>query len=303
MRKETKSRLIISIALFLLLIIGLYLFGPYWNIIDGILNLDLFPKTTSNYVLVFISPHGESPNNALLISDPDEIDRIFHLVNKGISWSPCYDDIHIEFWESFYDLEFKETVDEDCSRYSLWLKPYFLKLRKQPTHYIYDIQIPVDILPETVIEDFKSLGLDLFRLYGPNINLPNIYIHTYWFPEESDEFSIQTEEAGIKYFQSIIDLIGETYPIDNTNELRCGYLNKGGVQGCSLSASLYFELGSDLSDIERFEEELDLLSLHVNDDDFYYLQLFINDSNHQYVNSKILSMLNYVTDVKKFPSY
>ena len=307
MKRNCFIELLFPFAIILVLSFGLYLGGPYWNIIDNIQEGDFSSDTTSaNYVLFSVAPQGISSSEiysyALLVSDQDEINKIFRLVNKGISWSPCFDNIFIGFWENSYALELFVTVDEDCSRYNWRLKSYFHDLKKHPTHYIYNIRISEQTPPNKVVEDFENEQLDIFLMKGPNPNLPSIDITMYWFPENVEEWSIQKEDEGIKYFQSKLDKLTEIYTIVSIDEIRCGYIFKKGEHGCRLEANLKFEITTDLSEIEKLSEQLGLEVSNKKDNDYYFLQLVIEDSDLSNVQKTIMSKFDYVIDVFRFPA-
>ena len=115
-------------------------------------------------------------------------------------------------------------------------------------------------------------------LYGPTPNLPRIYINTKWFPENEEEWSLEKEEEGLAYFQSLIDKLAEIYPIVSIEEARCGYMIAGGKHGCSLDAYIVFELGTDLSKIEENANQLGLDVYGINDNEYYFLPIVIEES-------------------------
>ena len=93
---------------------------------------------------------------ALLISEPREIRKIARLVNRGVSISPCYDNIYIEFWEDPFERTSYQTIDEDCSYYNRKLKSYFDDLRNHPTHYIYVLKSRCKFLQKKLLRISKT---------------------------------------------------------------------------------------------------------------------------------------------------
>jgi hypothetical protein len=306
MKNGISNERLISIAFILILSIYIYIGCPVWNIVDNIQEGDFFYRSISaNYVLIHFTPVGSSSDvsfPALLISEPREIRRIARLVNRGVSISPCFDNIYIEFWENSFERPTYQTVDEDCSYYNRRLKSYFSDLRNQPTHYIYNIKIPVQIPPEKVVEDFEKENLTLFMLYGPTPNLPGIDINTKWFPENDQEWSLDKEEEGLAYLQSLIDKLAEIYPIASIKEARCGYMIAGGKHGCNLNASIVFELGTDLSKIEENANQLGLDVFSIKNNDYYFLPLVIEESYLPTVQKMIMTNFDYIIDVYRFPA-
>jgi hypothetical protein len=306
MKNEISNDRLFSFVVLLILGIIIYIGCPVWNIVDNIQEGDFFYRSASaNYVLIHFTPTGSGSDvsfPALLISEPREIRKIARLVNRGVSISPCFDNIYIEFWEDSFKRPTYQTVDEDCSYYNRKLKSYFDDLKNHPTHYIYNIKIPVQIPPEKVVEDFEKENLTPFLLYGSTPNLPRIHINTEWFPENEEEWSLEKEEEGLAYFQSIIDELAEIYPIVSIEETRCNYMIAGGEEGCKLNAYIVFELGTDLSEIEENANQLGLDVYSIKDNEYYFLPLVIEESDLPNVQKMVITKFDYVTDVYRFPA-
>ncbi len=110
-------------------------------------------------------------------------------------------------------IEKSTDINYDCDSYPRALKEYFTRLQEDPTHYAYYLDIPVQIPPEDVIEDFATLDLLATCASGPYANLPSIafWIEYYLSDEEGSLDELQVEmNVEINAF---IDDLALTYPI------------------------------------------------------------------------------------------
>ena len=239
---------------------------------------------------------------ALLISEPREIRKIARLVNRGVSISPCFDNIYIEFWEDSFERPTYQTVDEDCSYYNRKLKSYFDDLKNHPTHYIYNIKIPVQIPPEKVVEDFEKENFTLFLLYGPTPHLPKIEVDLWLFTENEEEWSFKEQEARLDDLQSLIDELAEIYPIVSVEKSYCGGWRKASKHGYHFCADIMVTQDADLSKIEQHSNSLGLEVSDIEVNDYYFLQLVTDESELPNVQKMVITKFDYVTDVYRFPA-
>jgi hypothetical protein len=126
----------------------------------------------AKYLVIYRHPwflgKDDTASRALLITDPYEIRKVQALMTTiehllcmgGAYWSAS-------FWASPFEAVGGFEI-KGCTRHDPQLYPYFDQLRTRPTHFIYDLTIPVDIHPEQVIENFEERGLAAFLMYRAN---------------------------------------------------------------------------------------------------------------------------------------
>ena len=134
--------------------------------------------SAAKYLLVYRSSAffgDDTTSRALLITDLDEIRKVHALMSASVyTGHTCGFHWSVTFWASPSESVDGFSINEACDHYDPQLKPYFQRLRDRPTHFIYDLKIPVDIPPQHVIRDLQERNLAVFLLHGPNPHLPHI---------------------------------------------------------------------------------------------------------------------------------
>jgi hypothetical protein len=185
MKRSRKSLLILILTLTIL--VGL---GITYRIVK--LNSGLLAKPSKKSEVEFVlvkSAFGFNqinllkPNAILLITDKDEIeiDQELFLAEKNINHL-CGNDYEIQFWMSYDSLYNSIFINQECEQFSYkpqitWKQfdSYKRMLAAKPTHYLYNLKIPVDIQTEELKS--KMMNNELLILYDsdPIKRYPSIY--------------------------------------------------------------------------------------------------------------------------------
>ncbi len=75
--------------------------------------------------------------------------RVFTGHTCGFDWS-------LTFWASPSEVMDGSSINEACDDYDPQLKSYFQQVRDRPTHFIYNLKIPLGVHPEQVISDLED---------------------------------------------------------------------------------------------------------------------------------------------------
>ena len=139
-----------------------------------------FVKEPTKYIVVknafFNRSNIYQPNATLLISDTKEIienEQLF--LGKKAYNHACGYHYAIQFWTDsekvIGDIPFNQECEEfveNNDKAQLKIQTYVAQLETNPTHYIYNLQIPVNIEPKDLLKSFDNSGLHLF-FYGRKI--------------------------------------------------------------------------------------------------------------------------------------
>ncbi|MDR2840277.1 MAG: hypothetical protein LBV75_03275 [Paludibacter sp.] len=209
-------------------------------------------------------------NVALLITDKDEMidDQKLFLAPTTISHL-CGYSYKISFWYDFDSIYSSRSLNGNCESFDY--KPYKTqkqldfyakRLETRPTHYIYNLSIPVSIKPDEVKEKLRNSGLKIFFLDGKNKRYPgvNISYETKSFVEKNKRHSREAEDKNAQKFRKEIEEI-----VNNVNVI-VPFLNKSGVRFYNIGTIgdstyhkgtiyLTFELGIDSLKVKNILEQ------------------------------------------------
>jgi len=296
-RKSMTRRMLPRITLFVLLVLLVSPVPP-----------PVLPSAPSaaNYLLVYRSSvffgEDDTPSRALLITDLDEIRKVHALMSPSVyTGHTCGFHWSVTFWASPSESVDGFSINEACDHYDPQLKPYFQQLRDRPTHFIYDLKIPVDIHPEQVIRTLQERNLVVFLLHGPNPHLPHITVAVSPPGEDGKEVLVGSAQRGEARLRSIVEAIAEEYPVKILGKIYCPDYRYRGKPGCSTQATVWFERGADLTGItDSVEARGGRMWGKSIPSTYYDVQLVVDEQDLEQVQQTILSELEYVADVSRY---
>jgi hypothetical protein len=257
------------------------------------------------------------PNAALLITDTKEIvnnEKLF-LDNRTYGHA-CGYHYAIQFWarpdDQIDDIPFNQECEEflrNNSKIQSKMKSYIKQLETNPTHYIYNLQIPVTIERKEVLKSFDNSGLHLFFMEGVSNHYTTLgftYIQVTPIKELVDRSKWQGEQDdnaknAIKKINAIIDSIKTVATIIEQSEISFPMHSFGGGtidhQG---AISLKFKNGTDLKKIKDIIERNNGKVGSGNNSQYYYLQLVDTSDNLETVKEN-LKNYKLVTGIYEYP--
>jgi hypothetical protein len=180
------------------------------------------------------------------------------------------------------------------------LKRYFEQLKDQPTHFIYNLNIPVEVDPDQVIDDLKGQSLTAFMFTGPHPDLPSLWIALPYL-EEDDDSPANAPQGGVTTIPSILEGLSEQYPVKILGKIRCPNYTYRGQYGCTPTVRAWFERGTDLTGIASRIEALGGRtggpSIPLT---YYQVQLVTDEQELEVVGQQVLGELNYVAEVSRY---
>lgn len=257
------------------------------------------------------------PNAALLITDTKEIVNNENLFLDNRTYGhACGYHYAIQFWASpddqIDDIPFNQECEEflrNNSKIQSKMKSYIKQLETNPTHYIYNLQIPVTIEPKEVLKYFDNSGLHLFFMEGVSNHYTTLgftYIQVTPIKELVDRSKWQGEQDNnaknaIKNINAIIDSIKTVATIIEQSEISFPMQSFGGGtidhQG---AISLKFKNGTDLKQIKDIIERNNGKVGSENNPQYYYLQLVDTSDNLETVKEK-LNNYKLVAGIYEYP--
>jgi hypothetical protein len=257
------------------------------------------------------------PNAALLITDTKEIadNEGLFLDNKTYGHA-CGYHYAIQFWVSpdnqIDDIPFNQECEEflrSNSKIQSKMKGYIKQLETKPTHYIYNLQIPVTVEPKDISKYFDNSGLHLFFMNGTSSHyttlgftflqvtpIKDLVDRTKWQGEQDDNAKNAT-----KKINEIVDSIKTVATIIEQSEISFPMQSFGGGtidhQG---AISLKFKNGTDLKQVKEIIERNNGKVGSENNPLYYYIQLVDTSDNLETVKDK-LKNFKLATAIYEYP--
>ncbi len=280
-----------------------------------------FETGKTKYIVVknaFMNPSNiYKPNAALLINDEKEIvvNESLFLDNKTHKHA-CGYHYFIQFWASLdnqigeipFNKECEEFVRSD-SKVQSRMKNYINQLETKPTHYIYNLQIPVTIEPKDLLKSFDTSGLYLFFMDGTSnyyatlgltfsqvTPIKNLEDRSKWEQEEEDN-----AKNAMKKINTIVESISKVAMIVEQTGIRFPSRSFGGGTIVHKGAiSLKFPNGTDLKEVKEIIERNNGKIVNINNPKYYYIQLVDTSDKLETIREK-LKNYKQVTAIYEYP--
>lgn len=309
------KKVIVLIVLFCVVVCGQhenYINWQHKNYINKT-NYILFKKMT----FAFTSTPRKSPdvkkNAALLITNKKEIAENERLFHNNYKPSPCGHEFNIQFWQSA-DKQLDDIIfeREDCGDKKLnqKMEGYIKQLETKPTHYIYNLQIPVTVEPDEVIKSFKGSGFNLFFMDKEEdryVSLSFSYLHETLRKEIHDRSKWLGEqdankEKAIQKVNAIVDSIKKISTIIKQPEIEFPMASFGrDVISHTIKATVYFKNGMDLQQVKEIIKRNNSIIGQENRPLNYCVQLVDTLDNLETIKEK-LKGYTFVTGIYEYPN-
>jgi hypothetical protein len=230
------------------------------------------PPAETKYILVKNAFFKESgilkPNAALLITNETEIQENEALfLNNHASAHTCGYHYAIQFWKNPEELIDDIPFNEECERFThndrkiqSKMRAYIRQLETKPTHYIYNLKIPVTADPQTIVNTFSNSDLKIFFLRGKSEHyasvtlayssvtpIKNLDDRSKWDQEQKDN-----AENATKKIMAIIENIQAIEPIVEQSNITFPWESFGGGNIEHVGEiTLRFRSGTDLTKIKQ----------------------------------------------------
>ncbi len=280
-----------------------------------------FIAAKTNYIIVKSALFNHSniykPNAALLISDRKEIaaNESLFLFNKTVRHA-CGYHYEIQFWASsdnqISNILFNQKCEEflrSNSKIQSRIKAYIKHLETKPTHYIYNLQIPIAIEPINLLKSFENSDLHLFfmdRTSNRYMALSFELLQVVPIKNLADRSKLKKLEEDnakntIKKINTIVDSIKTIATIIEQTEVSFPMKMSGGEKIVHLGAiTLRFQNGSDLKEVKKIIEKNNGIVKSETNPQYYYIQLVDTSDKLESIKERLKSYKN-VTAVYEYP--
>lgn len=281
------------------------------------------PFTVGNtkYILVKDANFNRSSirqaNAALLIRDKKEIaenERLF--LDNGTYGHACGYHYTVQFWAAPHSQVVEIPFNQECeeflrsdSKIQSKMKDYIKQLENQPTHYIYNLKIPVAIEPKNLLKSFDNSGLDLFFMNGTSSHYATLsfsFLQVRPIKEMVDRSKWQGEKednakAAIGKMKEIIEDIKAVETIIEQSDISFPMQSfGGGTIDHQAAVNLKFKNGIDL---KRVKEIIELNGGKIESEynpEYYYIQLLYPSDSLVSV-QKVLKNYKIIKGVYEYP--
>ena len=241
------------------------------------------------------------PNVALLITDKEEIkaDAEMFLAKPNMAHL-CGHHYRILFWTYTDSLFGVRYVNKECEFYGY--KPeearekvthYAKKLETAPTHYIYNLEIPVSIEPNEIRKKLKDSELKLFFIDGV-IRFPSIRFSYEHFSQaylalekkssskDRDKAIKENEIESRKIFKELVEKVKSASSVVSVSDIYyySSYYWKGHID-------VWFEMGTDFSSAVTILEQAGAKIEYKNTPTTYRVQVVDTSADIKEIKRKL----------------
>jgi hypothetical protein len=167
------------------------------------------------------------PNSVMLISDFREINKIQALFKNNAAYvHRCGAQWLIDFWRDETTLSDEIAFNGGCEQYEhnskqilATIKEFTNRIESTPPQYLYNLKIPSDISPKTVLEKLSG-DQNIFFIYGMYQHLPSVVLRvviTNSLPKEREE-ALKMEAVNKKMGRTKLDNL--MVKIDNFSQFQ-----------------------------------------------------------------------------------
>lgn len=181
-------------------------------------------------------------------------------------------------------------------------------IETKPTHYIYNVQVPVSVEPNTVIKDFKKLNLTTYLITDKFNAYPYLkfsFTHNQYLERNKENEETWIEKAGknneIKtreIVSHIIDKLDKNKTIVNRYELGI-YTNWFDSLTSKCVMELNFRKDTDLKKVCKLLEKEGAEIKSIKNPETYYIQIVDTTMSIDFLTKK-LERIKYVISISKF---
>ena len=285
--------------------------------------LELNDTIDIKYELIMYTSSGYrkaiQPNAALLISDKEAIKmdaELFLAAKERTMGHLCGYHYSFMFWKDTDSLLSEIAFNKNCEEFtykpeetSARLAYYGKKLETEPTHFIYNVEIPVSMEPNEVREKLKSTGFKLFFIDdGEMKRFPSVLFAgwNYMFAENIEDYNIRRkayEENEVIFREKFKEIANKTKSIASI----VGEPNFFSSTVGSTTDSVYlrgyleikYEIGTNVSKVKRILKQTGVEINRIESPKTYIVQIVDTLPNIEHIKDK-LKQFNFVKKVTEY---
>lgn len=249
------------------------------------------------------------PNAALLITDSAEIaqNELFFLQNQS-NGHTCGYHYNIQFWEDAETLIGDIPFNQECEVFmrnneaiQSSMMAYIHQLENQPTHYIYNLKIPVKIEPKTLTSSLESSNLHFFYLDGlSNHHTTLTFRFSQITPiqekEDRSKWDKEIDNNRLKAISKIKAIIDSIAHIEKVIEQTAIFFPSQSFGGGKIQhegeVTLKFKNGIDLTDVKEIISNSNGNVIDTFTPEYYFIQLLHPSGNLETIQKKIKNYQN-----------
>lgn len=272
-------------------------------------NKQVFPlgKGQTKFILVKDAEMMRSgilkPNAAILITDQELIkqDEGLFIGNRTFGHA-CGYHYNIQFWESSDKLIEEFPFNQECEEFANndkaiqdKMKGYIKILETKPTHFIYNLKIPVATDPDLVKKSFTNSNLAIFFLHGKAEHFSSLtftYMQVSKLKEMEDRSKWDGEtndnrKLAFSKMTSIVDEIKKVATVKEQSEISFPMEGFGATIEHQAQITLKFSNGTDLSKVKEIIKSNGGEYDQEKNPDFYFVQLVDKSDNLDDIKRKL----------------
>ena len=256
-------------------------------------------------------------NAAILITDKQQIKELEGLfIGNHTSGHACGYHYSIQFWKSPDKLIEEFPFNQECEEFANndkaiqnKMKGYIKILETKPTHFIYNLKIPVAIDPDLVKKSFDNSELTIFFLKGKTEHFSSLtftYMQVSKLKEMEDRTKWEGEQndnrkLAYRKMNSIIDQIKKVTIVKEQSKISFPLEGFGSTIEHEAEVTLKFPNGTDLKKVKEIIKSNGGEYEQEKNPDFYFVQLVDRSDNLDGVKKKI-ERYKIVTAVYEYPA-
>ena len=280
----------------------------------------LFGIGQSKYILIKDAEMMRSgilkPNAAILITDKQLIknDEALFLGNYS-NQHACGYHYTIQFWKTSDKLIEEFPFNQECEEFvknnnaiQSKMREYIKILETKPTHYIYNLKVPVTIEPDKVIQALNNSNLTIFFITGKTEYLSFLtftYLQTSKLKEMDDKSKWDGEEKANEKLATdkinlIVSNIKKITQVIEKSKISFPMSSFGMTIDHKAQITLKFKNNTDLTKVKEVITSNGGKVETENKPDYYYIQLVDQMDNLKNIIIK-LKKFDFINDVYEYP--
>lgn len=244
--------------------------------------------------------YDEIVHHAYIVTEPEEIKKLSHNYFKIDHNHACGYTHNIEFWSDRNTLLEASFFNENISCGGRSLTELVGKLEKNPTHYIYEIEVPTDVTIQELNTDLMKNDILAFIDLEHLKHLPSIvvYYNVYFSPDNNISLKEQLN-SGSNLIDKYINKVESDLVIESSDSTRCSYFLTEEGEGCISRIIFRVGITQDLKEAEEyFNETVEIESVTINNFESYTVCIFHTSDDIEKVKNELMDKLGYIQEVK-----
>lgn len=256
------------------------------------------------------------PNSVMLISDFREINKTQTLFKNNAAYvHHCGAQWLIDFWKDETNLVDEIAFNGACEQYEhnskqilATIKEFTNRIESTPPQYLYNLKIPSDIAPKTVLDKLSG-DQNIFFIYGMYQHLPSVVLRvvmTNLLPKERAEALKMAEtnkKTGRAKLDNLVAKIDNFSKVENIGRITNPVSGSGNDEIEDVfEVTLKFKRDANLLEIEKLINENGGNIQDKKNPEFYYVQLVSTQKSIGLVRDFIQLKYDFVKEILDYPN-